>query len=141
MNAFLKESIQAAQIKYKQYDDARRKEASLQVGDLVYLKLQPYLQLYVAIRRYLKLSHKYFMPFTVIARVGPVAYKLELPEKSQVHPIFHISLLKNRIGSKYVVSTELPKIGQDVQFLVYPVKILQRRMVKKNNRDVTQWLI
>lgn len=141
MNQLLKESITMAQNEYRQYADAKRTEASLQVGEMVFLKLQPHRQLSVAVRRYLKLSHKYFGPYKVLERIGSVAYRLELPVGSMVHPVFHISLLKKRIGTQYAVTTELPKIGADGQFLVYPVKILQRRMVKRNNQAVIQWLI
>lgn len=136
MDHLLKEAIQSAQAKYKQYADKHRSEANLNVGDWVFLKLQPYKQLSVAIRRYLKLSHKFFGPYKVLERVGKVAYKLELPAGSQVHPIFHISLLKKKVGQKYMVSTELPRLGSEGQFLVQPVSVLQRRTVKRNNAAV-----
>lgn len=110
------------------------------MGDWVFLKLQPYRQLSVAVRRYLKLSHKY-CPYQVIERVGEVAYKLALPQESKVHHVFHISLLKKKVGTKYVVTFALQKLGSEGQFLVYPVKILHRRMVKKNNSVVVQWLV
>lgn len=45
------------------------------------------------------------------------------------------------MGSGHHITTELPKLGPEGQFLVYPVKILQRRMVKKNNAAVAQWLV
>lgn len=141
MNHLLKEAIQNAQSKYKQYADKKRQEATLAVGDWVFLKLQPYRQLSVAVRKYLKLSHKYFGPYQVLEKVGAVAYKLALPPGSKIHPVFHISLLKKKVGSRYTVTTTLPRLGSEGQFLVYPVKVLQRRMVKKNNSAVAQWLI
>ena len=41
-----------------------------------------------------KFSPRYCGPFRVLKRVGNVAYKLELPEHSKVHPIFHVSHLR-----------------------------------------------
>ena len=38
-----------------------------------------------------KLLLTYCRPFTILKRVGSVAYKLALPESSQVHLVFHIS--------------------------------------------------
>ena len=80
-----------AQERMKFFTDSRRTERSLQVGDMVYLKLQPYRQTSLAMRKCLKLSAKYYGPFEVISRVGGVAYKLALPSSSKLHPVFHIS--------------------------------------------------
>lgn len=85
MNQLLMEAITASQSKYKQYTDNKSREVVLQGGDMVFLKLQPYKQLSVEVRRYLKLSHKYFGPYSAIEQIGSVAYKLELPPNSLVH--------------------------------------------------------
>ena len=44
-----------------------------------------------------KLSPTYCGPFRVLKPVGNVAYKLELPEQSKVHPVFHVSCLRKRL--------------------------------------------
>ena len=66
--------------------DKRRSERTFDVGDLVYLKLQPYVQVSLAPRAHQKLSFKYFGPYNIPARVGSVAYKLELPPSSSTSP-------------------------------------------------------
>jgi hypothetical protein len=63
----------------KNQADKKRSERQFEVGDLVYLKLQPFVQQSVAVRTNNKLSLRYFGPYKVLARVGLVAYKLELP--------------------------------------------------------------
>lgn len=141
MNHVLKESITAAQHRYKYYADKKRTEVSLQEGYMVYLKLQPYRQLFGATRKHLKLAHKYFGPYKVLQKISTVAYKLVLPPGSLVHPVFHISMLKKKIGSNYSATTTLPRLGDEGQFLVYHVNILDRRLVKKNNVAVIQWLV
>ena len=141
MNQILKDAIHTAQNRFKQFADRKRHEVSFAVGDYVYLKLQPYRQLSVAVRRHLKLAHKYYGPYKILERVGAVAYKLQLPADSQIHPVFHASLLKKKVGSDYRVTTFLPRLGPEGQFLVYPVKLLNKRMIKRNNAAVTQWLL
>lgn len=111
MNHLLKEAIRSAQNKYKQFADKKRQEACFNVSDWVFLKLQPYRQLSVAVRKYLKLSHKYCGPYQVLERVGTVAYKLALPQGSKIHPTFHVSLLKKKVGSKYTVTSTVPRLG------------------------------
>lgn len=44
------------------------------VGEYVYLKLQPYRQVSVAVRRNLKLTARYYRPFKITERIGKVAY-------------------------------------------------------------------
>jgi hypothetical protein len=69
--------------------DKYRTERNFSPGDMVFLKLQPYVQSSVARRAHHKLSFKFFGPFRVLERISKVAYKLALPKGSSVHPIFH----------------------------------------------------
>jgi hypothetical protein len=90
----------------KHHADKRRSERIFAVGDRVFLKLQPYLQSTVARRGTQKLAFKFFGPFTVMERIGEVAYKLDLPEHSRVHPVFHVSQLKQCLGPDQQVQTQ-----------------------------------
>jgi hypothetical protein len=64
------------------------------LGDMVYLKLQPYVQTSVAARASHKLSYKYFGPFEILQKIGQVAYKLKLLESATVHHVFHVLQLR-----------------------------------------------
>src|SRR5262249_38844515 len=88
----LKENLVQAQARMKQMVDRKRTEWEFQVGDWVFLKLQLYKQAIVAVRSNLKLSSKCYGPFQVLQRIGAVAYKLQLPPQSNIHPVFHVSL-------------------------------------------------
>jgi hypothetical protein len=70
----------------------------------VFLKIQPYVQSSLAPRANQKLTFKFFGPFRVVQGIGAVAYKLELPASSNVHPVFHVSQPKAVVGAAIQVS-------------------------------------
>ncbi|GMI89932.1 hypothetical protein HRI_002662500 [Hibiscus trionum] len=136
----LKFYLQRAQVIMKQHADRKRTECEYQIGDLVYLKLQPYRKQTVKKRVCQKLAPKWFGPFRIVDRIWKVAYKLQLPKDSRVHPIFHISQLKKHIGSEECHS-ELPVINPDGEISKEPLKILDRRIGKKSSRAITEVLV
>jgi hypothetical protein len=94
MVRLVRQHLLRAQQRIKAQVDKGRSDREFNVGDLIYLKLQPYVQTLVATRANNKLSFKYFGPYKVLQRVGKAAYKLLLPPTSAIHPIFHVSQLK-----------------------------------------------
>jgi hypothetical protein len=67
----------------KNQADKKRMERSFEPGDMVYMKLQPYVQTSVAQRSNKKLSFKFYGPFQVLEKIGEVAYRLDLPATSR----------------------------------------------------------
>ncbi|KAL0331636.1 UNVERIFIED_CONTAM: Transposon Ty3-G Gag-Pol polyprotein [Sesamum angustifolium] len=124
------------QNRMKAFADKHRTERSFEVGDEVYLKLHPYKQSSVQLRRNMKLAPKYYGPFRILAKVGPVAYRLALPPTSGIHPVFHVSLLKKKIGHKHTPTLNLPIFDQHGFCKAYPSQILARRLISRRNDPV-----
>nr|XP_016476697.1 PREDICTED: uncharacterized protein LOC107798241 [Nicotiana tabacum] len=88
-----------------------------------------------------KLSSKYFRPFKILARVGSVAYTLDLPVGTKIHPTFHISQLKKKIGSHSATVTLPIVLSEAGHVLLQPEAILDRWMIQKHGRVVSQVLV
>lgn len=71
-----------------------------------------------------KLTFRYFGPYSIIRCINPVAYEVELPSKSKIHPIFHVSQLRKVLKPGTPTSTTLP-VSTDV--IPVPVKIVASR--------------
>ncbi|CAM8876911.1 unnamed protein product [Rhodiola kirilowii] len=141
MTRYLTESLKQAQNRMKVQADKSRSEREFCVGDLVFLKFQPYKQTSLAVRSSIKLAAKYYGPYRVLAKVGSVAYKLELPHGCLLHPVFHVSLLKKCIGDEQMAVSSPPLTSEEGQMKSEPEAILSRRLVKHNNQAVVQVLI
>lgn len=70
----LQQNLTQAQQKMKKFADLKRTERVFEVGDMVYLKMQPYRETALGLRNALKLTSKYYGPFRVLEKVGRVAY-------------------------------------------------------------------
>ncbi|PHT49342.1 hypothetical protein CQW23_09089 [Capsicum baccatum] len=128
----LKSNLLKAQNKMKVQAGKKRSDRCNEIGDWVYVKLQPYRQVSLRSHSFQKLSAKFFGTFEIIAKVGMVACTLALPEVTKLHPTFHVSQLKKRIGS-HLSSTTLPIVHSDSGYvLLVPERVLDRRIIKKH---------
>ncbi|GKB85199.1 putative reverse transcriptase domain-containing protein [Tanacetum coccineum] len=125
----IKSRIQAAHDRQKSYANVRHKPLEFQVGDRVTLKVSPWKRVIYFGKRG-KLNPRYIGPFKVLAKVGTVAYKLELPQQlSRVHSTFHVSNLKKCLSDE-PLAIPLDKIHIDdkLHFVEEPVEIMDREV-------------
>nr|GEU64884.1 putative reverse transcriptase domain-containing protein [Tanacetum cinerariifolium] len=118
----IKQRIQAAQDHQKSYTDVRRKPLEFQVGDRVMLKVSPWKGIMRFGKRG-KLNPRYIGTFKVLAKVGTVTYRLELPEQlSRVHSTFHVSNLKKCLSDEpLAISLDEVHIDEKLRFIEEPV--------------------
>jgi hypothetical protein len=89
----------------------------------------------------LKLSPTFYGPFTVIRKVGEVAYELDLPANSRIHLLFHFSQLKPKIGSNNVAVLTLPLVDGNGVIQPKPIVMLARGSRAQDNHAITEVLI
>ncbi|GKE77293.1 hypothetical protein Tco_1543413 [Tanacetum coccineum] len=79
-----------------------------------------------------KLSPRYVGPFEVVERVGPVAYRLRLPQELiGIHDTFHVSNLKKILADVNLhVPLEEIKIDDKLRFVEEPIEIMDREIKK-----------
>lgn len=138
LNEVVRDHLQRAQLRMKQHADKNRLERQFKEGDLVYLKLQPYIQSSVVARSNQKLSFRYYGPYKVLARVGPVAYRLELPSDARVHPVVHVSQLKQHVAPTVQVQSDLSDLTVDPNLVVSPVAFTDSRLVLRGASMINQ---
>lgn len=112
-----------------------------QEGYWIYLCLQPYRQKSIAMRKNLKLPPRFFGTFQILKNIGTVAYKLNLTTEARIHPVFHVSCLKKKLGQQSTPLPTLPPEDLNGEIRPEPEAILERRMIKKNHIALTEVLI
>nr|GEZ19964.1 putative reverse transcriptase domain-containing protein [Tanacetum cinerariifolium] len=125
----IKQRIQAARDRQKSYADVRRKPLEFQVGNRVMLKVSPWKGV-VHFGKRGKLISRYIRPFKVLAKVGTVSYRLELPEQlSRVHSTFHVSNLKKCLSDEpLAISLDEMHIDVKLRFVEEPVEVMDHKV-------------
>ncbi|GKF47173.1 hypothetical protein Tco_0136975, partial [Tanacetum coccineum] len=85
-----------------------------------------------------KLAPRYMRPFEIVKCVGPVAYRLKLPQElSCVHDRFHVSNLKKSFAEPDVqVPLDEIEIDENLRFIEEPIKIVERDVKKLKRRRI-----
>ncbi|GKE26446.1 hypothetical protein Tco_1441830 [Tanacetum coccineum] len=125
----IKNGLLTARSRQKSYADRRTKPLEFEVGDIALLKVLPWKGV-IRFGKHGKLSLHYIGPFKIIARVGPVAYKLELPEELLgIHNTFHVLNLKKCLtDEELIIPLDEIQLDNKLHFIEKPVKIVDREV-------------
>lgn len=121
--------------------DKKRTLRTFDVGDMVFVRLQPYRKISFKGHSYHKLSPKYFGPFKVMKQVGNVAYKLDLPPQAKIHHTFHVSQLKKHIGTATVIPDLPISLSPHGCIVLEPEAILEGRSITKYGHQIIHALV
>nr|GFA08213.1 putative reverse transcriptase domain-containing protein [Tanacetum cinerariifolium] len=127
----IKDRLKSACDHQKSYVDKRKKPLEFSVGDYVLLKVSPWKGV-VHFNKKGKLAPRFVGLFEIIEKVGPVAYRLDLPEElNGVHETFHLSNLKNCLA---YLTLQVPldeiRVDAKLNFVEDPVESLERQFKK-----------
>ena len=134
----IQENMKKVQDRQKNYADRGRREVIFAVNDLVFLKVAAQKE-NDCFGKFGKLATRYIGPYRILARVGEVAYRLEIPLDIPMHPVFHESMLRKHIHDPNMVETQQPENLQPN--LSYPeghLRIEERQIKKLKNREISQ---
>ncbi|GKA60517.1 putative reverse transcriptase domain-containing protein, partial [Tanacetum coccineum] len=111
------------------YGHLRRKPLEFQVGDKVMLKVSPWKGV-IRFGKRGKLNPRYIRPFKIIAKLGTVAYRLELLEQlSRVHSTFHVLNLKKCMSNETLaIPLDEIQIDDKLHFIEEPVEIMDHEV-------------
>jgi hypothetical protein len=134
------ECLLQAQQRDKSYYDAEHRDVSFDVEQKVWLRLHHRPAASITCPGRGKLSPRFYGPYKLIARIDSVAYRVELPPKSRLHDVFHVSMLEPFRGEPPVTLPPLPV--PDIhhgRFIPRPSQVLKARLSRGTRQLLVQW--
>jgi hypothetical protein len=132
----IRENLKMAQMRQKSYHDKGTAPRHFEVGDYVYLKVSP--------TKGVQLAPRYIGPYEVIEVCGPVAYRIQLPERfSAVHNVFHVTQLKKGmpVPENEIITEANAWIEQNFSLVEHPLKVLDQKERKTRRQTMRMYKI
>ncbi|KAJ0502901.1 putative chromatin remodeling & transcriptional activation CHROMO-DOMAIN family [Helianthus annuus] len=138
----VRDRLKAAQDRQKSYADKRKRPIEFQEGDRVFLKVSPWKGI-IRFRKRGKLGPRYIGPFRIVARIGKVAYRLELlPTLNGIHNTFHVSQLRRCLADDTAhVSLDDIELDYKMNYVEKLVAIKDSKMTYLRNKAIRKVLV
>jgi hypothetical protein len=128
-----------AQQRDKLYYDSKHREVTFDVGQWVWLRLHHHRPAaFLTGPSHGKLAPHYYGPYKVLGRINTVAYRLELPLRSHLHDVFHVSMLKSFHGEPPTTPPILPDIHHG-HVIPKPQHVLKARLCRGVRQVLVHW--
>lgn len=94
----------------KQQVDRNKPKREFEVGEWIFVKLQPYKQLSLKQKGKNKLAPRFYGLYQINKKINQVTYNLILLDRSCVHNVFHVSCLKKALGKYQSIQKTLSNV-------------------------------
>ncbi|XP_070010550.1 uncharacterized protein [Nicotiana sylvestris] len=132
----IQDRLRTAQSRQKSYADRKVRDVAFMVGERVLLRVSS-MKGVMRFGKKGKLKPRYIKPFEILEQVGEVAYKLALPlGLSAVHPMFHMSILRNYHGDPpHVLDFTTVQLDKDLTYEEESLAILDRHVHQLRSKN------
>jgi len=133
----IQEKMKASHSRQKSYHDKRRKDIEFQVGDHVFLRVNPVTGVGRALKCR-KLTPHFVGPFEIVEKVGVVAYRIALtPLLSNLHDVFHVSQLRKYVyDESHVIQVDELEVRDNLTVETWPVRVEDREVKRLRGKEI-----
>ena len=115
------------------YVNKHRVHREFIVGDHVYLRVRGKKSV-LRLGSCAKMSPRYYGPFELLERIGPVAYRIAFPASTRAHNVFHVCLLRKYVHDpNHVINWDVIQVEPEGEFQIELMRILNRKVTMLRN--------
>lgn len=130
----LNNNLCQAQNQQNMYTNHHKIERIFEVGDMVFMSLQPNKKSSFKERRSKNIKIYFYEPYKILRRIGEASYKLKKSKVSKIHITFHVYCLKCSLGKYIIFLDDLPLIDEGNLILILEVVMDVREWKIKHKR-------